>query len=122
MSMQRLQEEAKGFGTQQLRATAQARQVAAMQLVCGIDLSTAIETRGEAQTSLIRRMERILERERLKGMRRHWSYDLNRHIALKQVLDRLREKQPNRQDLQQVQCTSHRTKQKRRPKAPFNDE
>ena len=31
-----------------------------------------------------------MERERLRGMRRHWSYDLNRHIALKQVLDKLR--------------------------------
>lgn len=122
MSMQRLQEEAKGFGTQQMQATVQARQVAAMQLVCGIDLSAAIETRGEEQASLIRRLERILERERLKGMRRHWSYDLNRHIALKQVLDRLRETQPNRPDLHEAQCRNRRTKQKRRPKAPCNVE
>ena len=38
----------------------------------------------------IKRIERLLERERLRGGRRHWSYDLNRHIALKQALDRLR--------------------------------
>ena len=37
----------------------------------------------------IKRIERLLERERLRGGRRHWSYDLNRHIALKQALDRL---------------------------------
>ncbi|MBL8584883.1 MAG: cytoplasmic protein, partial [Rhizobiaceae bacterium] len=34
---------------------------------------------------LIARIDRALERERLKGLSRHWSYDLNRHIALKQA-------------------------------------
>jgi hypothetical protein len=32
-------------------------------------------------------------------MRRHWSYDLNRHIALKQALDLLRERQPGQKRL-----------------------
>ncbi len=86
----RLREEASAFGSRQAEATAQARQLAALQLACGIDLSTALAAGGECKANLIRRIERILERERLKGVRRHWSYDLNRHIALKQVLDRLR--------------------------------
>lgn len=87
----RLREEAGAFGSRQAEATAQARQLAALQLACGIDLSTALAAAGgECKANLIRRIERILERERLKGVRRHWSYDLNRHIALKQVLDRLR--------------------------------
>jgi hypothetical protein len=33
----------------------------------------------------------MIERERQRGIRKHWSYDLNRHIALKQALDKLRE-------------------------------
>ena len=88
--MQRFQEEAKMFGAAQAATITSARQVAAMQLVCGIDLSAALAAGTEMKARLVRRVERVIERERLKGMRRHWSYDLNRHIALKQVLDRLR--------------------------------
>jgi hypothetical protein len=120
--MQRFNEEAKAFGSQKLAAAAQARQLAAMQLVCGIDLSAALEARGETQTHLIRRIERVIERERLKGMRRHWSYDLNRHIALKQVLDQLRESHPAQKCALAVKKPgppTARYKHKRRPKAPL---
>ena len=68
----------------------QARQTAALFLVAGIDLAEAIASTGEARQRLRMRLERMIERERLRGMRRHWSYDLNRHISLKQALDRLR--------------------------------
>jgi hypothetical protein len=88
--MKRFQEEAKMFGATQSATIARARQVAAMQLACGIDLSSALAAGTEVKARLVRRVERVIERERLKGMRRHWSYDLNRHIALKQVLDSLR--------------------------------
>lgn len=95
--MQRLREEARAFGSEKLNAVGHARQVAAMQLTCGIDLSVSMLESGDARERLIQRIERMIERmierERLKGMRRHWSYDLNRHIALKQVLDRLRQLQ-----------------------------
>lgn len=93
MDMQRLREEARTFGSEKQNAVRHASQVAAMQLTCGIDLSASLLESGEAQARLIQRIERMIERERLKGMRRHWSYDLNRHIALKQVLDRLRQLQ-----------------------------
>lgn len=93
MDMQRLREEARAFGLEKQNAVRHARQVAAMQLMCGVDLSTSLLESSEAQTRLIQRIERMIERERLKGMRRHWSYDLNRHIALKQMLDRLRQLQ-----------------------------
>jgi hypothetical protein len=93
MDIQRLREEARAFGSEKQNAVRHARQVAAMQLMCGVDLSTSLLESGEAQARLIQRIERMIERERLKGMRRHWSYDLNRHIALKQVLDRLRQLQ-----------------------------
>jgi hypothetical protein len=36
------------------------------------------------------RLERLLERERLRGCARHWTYDLNRHIALGEALGQLR--------------------------------
>jgi hypothetical protein len=88
--MGRFQEEARTFGARKLAEMSHARQVAAMQLACGIDLSAALDAAPELRDRLICRVERVIERERLKGMRRHWSYDLNRHIALKQVLDRLR--------------------------------
>ena len=38
----------------------------------------------------IDRVERALARERRKARVRHWSYSLNRHLALREELDRLR--------------------------------
>lgn len=35
----------------------------------------------------LRALDRRLTRERNKGLARHWSYDLNRHIMLKAVRD-----------------------------------
>ena len=88
--MQSFREQAQTFTARKAEEIADARQVAAMQLACGLDLSQALATPPELRGRLIQRIERVIERERLKGMRRHWSYDLNRHIALKQVLDKLR--------------------------------
>ena len=68
----------------------QAGQRAALQLAAGIDLGAALAAPPSARGRLIAKLERLIERERLRGMRRHWSYDLNRHISLKEVLDRLR--------------------------------
>ena len=65
-------------------------------------------------------LERMIERERQRGMRKHWSYDLNRHIALKQALDSLR---PAVTGAAATRCTAERiartTKRKRRPQAPL---
>lgn len=69
---------------------ADARQRAALQICCGIELTDALSAGSAATLALLKRLERIIERERLKGVNRHWSYDLNRHIALKQVRDRLK--------------------------------
>ena len=60
---------------------------AALQLACGVDLDTALASSHEARVDLVARVRRRLERERLKGLSRHWSYDLNRHIAIKSALD-----------------------------------
>ncbi len=69
--------------------SAGATQRAALQLICGIDLDVAERATAAQRIMICRRVARCLEKERLKGARRHWSYDLNRHIALKQALDRL---------------------------------
>lgn len=70
--------------------SAEARQAAALQIACHIDLGEALSADRPTRERIILRLSRTLERERLRGARRHWSYDLNRHIALKQVLERLR--------------------------------
>lgn len=66
-----------------------ARQLAAVQIACHVDISKVLDADAAERTRIILRLQRLLERERLRGARRHWSYDLNRHIALKQALDRL---------------------------------
>jgi hypothetical protein len=88
--MGQFEDDAKGFATRKEEEAAQARQLAALSLTCGMDLRSALEAAPPARAALIRKLEHAMERERLRGMRRHWGYDLNRHIALKQVLDKLR--------------------------------
>ena len=85
------QEHARIFQASRLAEVTDARQRAALQLCCGIDLGQMEQATAEDRTGFVRRIERAIERERLKGNRRHWSYDLNRHIALKQALDRFRQ-------------------------------
>src|SRR5690606_38717255 len=84
-----MDQEARHFIKQRARAESEARQNAAFFLMSGVDLATALGQEGEERKVTIIRLGRLLERERLKGARRHWSYDLNRHIALKQAYDRL---------------------------------
>ncbi|OYR27413.1 putative cytoplasmic protein [Brucella pseudogrignonensis] len=64
-------------------------QRAALQIIAGIDMDKLLRAPVEEQLQAKGRLNRLIERERLRGMRGHWSYDLNRHIALKQALDRL---------------------------------
>lgn len=67
-----------------------AQQTAALQILCRLDVADALGASTENRLLIVLRLERALERERLRGMRKYWSYDLNRHIALKQALDRVR--------------------------------
>ena len=89
--MRSLQRDARNFARHKHEQAMEAGQLVAVRLLCGFDLEDALHAGGEARLKLVERIERLLERERLKGLRRHWSYDLNRHIALKQARDRLRE-------------------------------
>lgn len=66
-----------------------AMQRIALQIIAGIDLDEVLKASQEEKEQTKRRLTRLMERERLKGMRGHWSYDLNRHIALKQAFDRI---------------------------------
>lgn len=84
--MVRLCVEADHFKLKKQQESDTAHQTAAFFIASGIDLATALATHGEARKRICQRLRRLIERERLRGMRRHWSYDLNRHIALKQVL------------------------------------
>lgn len=119
--MKRFEEEARSFGARKAAQANEARQMAAASLLCGIDLAVAFTAPPETKARLMQRLERVIERERLKGMRRHWSYDLNRHIALKQALDRLRGEKPARgEDAGGAgnRTRGHAPKTKRRPRAP----
>lgn len=70
----------------------EARMRVALQLGCGVDLDAALAASPTERQRLAIALDRRVERERLKGLARHWSYDLNRHIALKRAADRLRAK------------------------------
>lgn len=96
-----------------------ARQTAAFRLATGVDLSAALAAEGEEKAKFIRRLGRIIERERLRGAKRHWSYDINRHIALKQVLDELCGR-PARQPTGAPKRRRARNEQ-RRPEAPQSE-
>jgi len=61
----------------------------ALQIIAGIDMDSLLQASDDEKRQAQSKLVRLIERERLKGVNGHWSYDLNRHIALKQALDRL---------------------------------
>ncbi len=81
--------EARAFLRNQSAWADHARQMAALHLLGATDLASVLQSKGEEKQKATIRIRRLIERERLKGSRQPWCYDLNRHIALKQVLDRL---------------------------------
>lgn len=82
------------FRAEQQKRYGQAMQRAALQIIAKIDLDEVLTASADIQRAAIRKVRRLIERERLKGTGKHWSYDLNRHIALKQALDRLKQSCP----------------------------
>ena len=88
--MDRLTQEIDDYRRKKERIIAEAGQRAALFLTCGIDIPEVLSASAAERDRITMRLQRLIERERIKGARRHWSYDLNRHIALKQALDRLR--------------------------------
>lgn len=61
----------------------------ALQIIAGLDMDQIMDASDDIKRQACMRLIRLIERERLRGINGHWSYDLNRHIALKQALDRL---------------------------------
>ena len=122
MEMSGFRREIAAFLEEKQSRVAEARQMAALQIACHFDLAEAISADPEARSRIVLRLERTIERERQRGIRKHWSYDLNRHIALKQALDKLRAMDG---DIEQRSAglsskqTGLQIRTKRRPKAPL---
>jgi hypothetical protein len=119
--MNALRQEIAAFLENKEARTSEARQIAALQIACHFDLAEALKAEPEARTMIVIRLERMIERERQRGMRKHWSYDLNRHIALKQALDSLRPAGPSAISSKKnsAERTRRSMQRKRRPQAPF---
>ena len=84
-----LRNSCKEFITKRNEERMGAMQRVALQIIAGIDMDTLLNASKDEKNRAENRLTRLIERERLKGVSGHWSYDLNRHIALKQALDRL---------------------------------
>ncbi|MEJ5079402.1 MULTISPECIES: cytoplasmic protein [unclassified Ochrobactrum] len=84
-----LRNSCKDFITKRNEDRMGAMQRVALQIIAGIDMDTLLNASKDEKNRAENRLTRLIERERLKGVSGHWSYDLNRHIALKQALDRL---------------------------------
>lgn len=110
--------EIRAFKARKAVLETEARQLVALRLISGVDMAAALAAAPDQAVHIMKRVERLIERERLKGLRRHWAYDLNRHIALKQALDQLR-----RVHAYPLPVKPRRLEQswkaRRRPKAPF---
>lgn len=87
--MREFSKEIRAFKARKAEESAAANQLVAFRLATGIDLGDGLSAADEEKKILVAKLKRLIERERMKGLRRHWSYDLNRHIALKQALDRI---------------------------------
>jgi len=85
-----LRREAAAHGERRAARERQAARAVAFRLATGLDLDAVLALSGAEILRAILRVERLLERERQRGWARHWSYDLNRHIALSEALGELR--------------------------------
>ncbi|EJN01375.1 hypothetical protein [Phyllobacterium sp. YR531] len=89
MSMNEWKKERGAFLAAKSVREGEARQRLALQIFCNVDLDELLVQDEASRIHMCRRLTRLMERERLKGTNGHWSYDLNRHIGLKQALDAL---------------------------------
>lgn len=72
------------------KAAAASQHRLTLQLNFGFDLEKLPQASPQQLRRLCLNMSRRLECERLKGFNGHWSYDLNRHVAMKMTLDYVR--------------------------------
>lgn len=81
-----MENERDAFQSRKRHQQSQALQRAAFQLRCGLDLDAVLTGGEEKRQAARRKIRRLLQRERLKGRRGDYSYDINWQIALRQVL------------------------------------
>lgn len=110
--------EIRAFKARKAVLETEARQLVALRLISGVDMAAALAAGPDQAIHIMKRVERLIERERLKGLRRHWAYDLNRHIALKQALDQLRRVHVYPAPAKPLRC-GQPWKARRRQKAPL---
>lgn len=89
--MNSLPQEIRRFRARSAQTYRHAAAMVSLRLLCGEDLDKAIGGPRDERQRIAVKLTRLLERERLRGLRGHWSYDLNRHIALRQALDLITE-------------------------------
>lgn len=87
--MGRLAQEAQEFADRLAEEARDSNVRIALQLFAGIDFGAMLRGSAQDHQQILPRIQRALMRERLRGNAGHWSYDLNRHIALKQAMDYL---------------------------------
>jgi hypothetical protein len=92
--MMNLQLEAAAFRERQAEERRTAAQNVAFYLATGIDLRVALDGDEQQRHRTMMSLLRLLERERQRGLAGHWAYDLNRHVALKEALDRIKASLP----------------------------
>lgn len=88
--MGRLNREVFEHSRRQAARRREAARMVAFRLATGVDLENVLSSPPAELRRIVLKVERLLERERMRGGARHWSYDLNRHIALGEALGELR--------------------------------
>lgn len=85
--MEMLSAEASGLQPNATGERSRTGALLSLQILCGENLDAVLAAGPDEKRRVTRKLLHRLERERLRGLRGHWSYDLNRHIGLRQALD-----------------------------------
>jgi hypothetical protein len=87
--MHAFQQEIAAFAERKAAELSEARRRVALRLSCGMDLPDPAQADRATTMDALGKARRAMKRERMKALHRHWSYDLNRHIALKEACDEM---------------------------------
>lgn len=91
-----LKQETRRFRLEKEIRHKEAHQRAALQLVAGMDLDAVLTTSGAQREIIVLRLKWLMKRDRIKSLTHRETYNLARHIALKQIVDRLTNEPPVR--------------------------
>lgn len=87
--MRHIDEEIASFRKRRVDAEARSLANAALLTVAGVGIEEALKADSVTCSTIRIRVRRLLERERLRGLKHHSSYDLKKHIGLKTAFDML---------------------------------